>query len=92
MINTGDLRKNNWVRCEYGICKVAFCIWNDVYVYGKDNRVNYAREVEGVGIGEIDIYKVGECLVSKVLGKWLFVHEMQNWYYWNMGKELKIEL
>ena len=45
MINAGNLRKGNWVRTEHGICRVAYVIWNDVYVYAKDNRTNYAREV-----------------------------------------------
>lgn len=92
MIKASDLRKGNWVKTEFGICKVAYVIWNDVYVYGKDNRTNYAREVEGIGIGEIDIAKVGETLVAEVLRKWLHVHEMQNYIYWNTGKELKMEL
>lgn len=92
MIKASDLRPGNWVRTEYGICKVAYVLWSDVYVYGKDNRTNYVREVEGIGIGEIDIEKIGETLVGEVLRTWLFVHEMQNWYYWNNRKELKIEL
>ena len=93
MINTSDLRKNNWVRTELGICRVAFWIWNDVYVYGKDNRINYVREVEGVGIGELNIIsQVGETLAAKVLEHWLYLHEMQNFVYWTTGKELKIEL
>lgn len=98
MINASDLRKGNWVRTEFGICRVAYVIWNDIYVYGKDNRVNYAREVEGLGIGEIDTDKIKETfknrkdLIKNVLKKWLFIHEMQNYYYWNNRKELKIEL
>ena len=92
MIKSGDLRKGNWVRTEYGICRVAYVIWNDVYVYAKDNRINYAREVEGIGIGEIDIQKVGETLVSECLRKWLCVHELQNWFYWNHKKELELNL
>jgi len=92
MIKTSDLRKGNWIRTEFGICQVAYVIWSDVYVYGKDGRVNYVREVDGLGIGEINIEQVGETLVAEVLRVWLCVHELQNWYYWKTGKELKIEL
>lgn len=94
MINTYDLRKNNWVRTEFGIVRVAYTIWNDVYVFGKDNRTLYARVAEGIGIGEFDVInQVGETLVSECLRTWLNVHELQNWYYWKTGgKELKIEL
>lgn len=98
MINTKDLRRGNWVRTEYGICKVAYVIWNDVYVYAKDNRTNYAREVEGIGIGEIlgvskiDSLQLENIDLSQVLKHWLFIHELQNFYYWNNGKELIINL
>lgn len=93
MINTGNLRKGNWVRTEFGICKVAFVIWGDVYVYAKDNRTNYAREVEGIGIGEFDVIgQVGESLVAECLKTWLFIHELQNWYYWKTGKYISIYL
>jgi len=92
MINTDDLRKGNWVRCEIGIAKVAYVIWNDVYVYRKDNRVNYVREVEGIGIGEIHVKNIDRVQLTEVLKHWLFVHEMQNYIYWATGKELKIEL
>jgi len=93
MINTNDLRKNNWVMTEFGACKVAYTIWGDVYVYGKDNRVNYVRDVEGIGIGEFDIIsQVGETLVSECLRNWIYLHELQNFVYWKTGKELKIEL
>jgi hypothetical protein len=92
-INTSNLRKNNWVCTEYGIVRVAYVIWSDVYVYLHDGRTNYASDVEGIGIGELDIIsKVGETLVSEVLRTWLYVHEMQNYFYWKTGKELKIEL
>lgn len=82
MIKQGDLRRNNLVRTEFGICRVAHTTWSDVYVYGKDGRVNYAREVEGIGIGELNIInQVGESFVAKVLEHWLHVHEMQNYIY-----------
>ena len=94
MINAGDLRKGNYVRTEYGICRVAYVIWNDVYVYAKDNRTNYAREVEGIGIGEIEVNKleVPAYFIRDVLNKWLHIHELQNCFYWKFRKELKIEL
>lgn len=93
MIKASDLRKGNLVRTEHGVRKVAYVIWNDVYVYGEDGRTLYVREVEGIGIGEFDIInQVGETLVAEVLRTWLFVHEMQNYFYWSNGKELKIEL
>ena len=90
MIKQGDLRKNNLVRTEFGICRVAYAIWNDVYVYGKDNRVNYVREVEGLGIGEVDFSDIDKDLIREVLHVWLFIHELQNWYYWKTGKELEL--
>lgn len=58
MINTSDLRKNNWVKTEYGIVRVAYTIWNDVYVFGKDNRTLYAREVEGIPISKDMVSKL----------------------------------
>ena len=92
MIKSGDLRKGNWVRTEYGICRVAYVIWNDVYVYAKDNRTNYAREVEGIGIGEIESIQGCQTFIKEVLKHWLFIHEMQNYYYWNHKKELELNL
>lgn len=92
MIPTSDLRKGNLIKTEYGIVTVHAIVFNDVQVKGKDGRILWAKEVEGIGIGEIDINKIGKTLVLKVIKKWLFVHEMQNWYYWNYRKELKINL
>lgn len=92
MIKTSDLRKGNLIRTEHGIMPVHHICFDDIYVQAKDGRVLYAMEVEGIGIGEIDIVKVGETLVAEVLRKWLFVHEMQNYIYWKTGKELKITL
>lgn len=91
-IKTGDLRKDNWIKTEFGVVQVAYVIWNDVYVKGKDGRVLYAREVEGIGIGEIYSIKGCQSFIKDVLKNWLFIHEMQNFYYWNNGKELKLEL
>ena len=91
-INTGDLRKGNWVRTEFGVCRVAYVIWGDVYVYGKDGRTNYARIVEAIRIGEINISMIGKTLIAEVLRKWLFVHELQNYYYWKYHKELELNL
>lgn len=92
MIPISDLRKGNLIKTEYGILPVHALIFNEVQVKGKDGRILWAKEIEGIGIGEIDIYKVGESLVSLVLRKWVFVHEMQNWYYWHSGKELELNL
>ncbi len=92
MIPISDLRKGNLIKTEYGILPVHAIVFNSVQVKGKDGRVLWAKEIEGVGIGEIDIYRVGETLVAEVLRNWLFVHEMQNWYYWNNGKELDVDL
>lgn len=92
MINTSDLRKGNWVRTELGIRKVNYVIWSDVYVYGEDGRTLYVREVEGVGIGEIENIKGCQSFIKEVLKHWLFVHELQNWFYWHNKQELKITL
>ena len=92
MIPTSDLRKGNLIKTEYGILPVHHIVFDDIYVKGKDGRVLYVREVEGVGIGEINIANVGESMVAKILRRWLFVHEMQNWYYWNYRKEITIIL
>lgn len=92
MIPVSDLRKGNLVCTEFGILPVHHICFADIYVLGKDGRTLYAREVEGVGIGEIDIIEVGKPLIAEVLKNWLYVHELQNWFYWNNRKELKIKL
>lgn len=98
MIPVSDLRKGNFIRTEYGILPIHVIIFNDVQVKGKDGRILWAKEIEGIGIGEIDTDKIKETfknrkdLIKNVLKKWLFVHEMQNWYYWHNRKELKLIL
>jgi hypothetical protein len=57
-IPISDLRKGNLISTEHGIVPVHHIVFSDVYALGKDNRVNYAMEVEGIGIGEIDIQKL----------------------------------
>ena len=52
MIPTSDLRKGNLVKTEYGILPVHHIVFDDVYVLGKDGRVLYARNVEGVELSE----------------------------------------
>lgn len=90
MIKQGDLRKNNLIRTEFGICRVAYVLWNDIYVYGSDGRVLYAAEPEGIGIGEINTKSIDRSQLTEILKHWLFVHEMQNYIYWTTGKELEL--
>lgn len=92
MIPVSYLRPGNFIRTEYGILRVHTTAFKDVMVEGKDGRKLWAKQVEGIGIGEIDIYKIGETLVAECLRKWLFVHELQNWYYWINRKELELNL
>lgn len=49
-IPVSDLRKGNLVRTEHGILPVHHLVFGDVYVLGKDQRVLYARNVEGFDI------------------------------------------
>lgn len=92
MIPISDLRKGNLIKTEHGILPVHSICFNDVYVQGHDGRTLYARQVEGLGIGEISLSEIDENLIREVLKIWLCTHELQNWYYWKTGKELKIEL
>lgn len=52
MIPTSDLRKGNLVKTEYGILPVHTTAFNDVQVKGKDGRILWAKEVEGVELSE----------------------------------------
>jgi len=50
----------------------------------------WANEVEGVEY--LNGVHSDILLINDVFRYWRFVHEMQNWYYWNNRKELKINL
>lgn len=90
MIPISDLRKWNLIKTEYGILPVHAIVFNSVQVKGKDGRVLWAKEIEGVGIGEIHIKNIKGFMLTEVLRNWLFVHEMQNWYYWHNKQELEL--
>lgn len=90
MIPTKNLRKGNLIRTEHGELPVHHIVFNDIYVKGKDGRVLYAAEIEGVGIGEIHVINVEKNQLTELLKHWLFVHEMQNYIYWTTGKELEL--
>ena len=94
MIQTSDLRKGNLVNTEYGILPVHAIVFNDVQVKGKDGRILWAKEVEGVEISFDNLYE----MVKNVLGidkafVWSnikYLHQIQNYFYWNTFKELTI--
>lgn len=52
MIPTSDLRKGNLIKTEYGILPVHAISFNDVQVKGKDGRILWAKEIEGVELNE----------------------------------------
>lgn len=93
-IPVSNLRKGNLIRTEYGILRIYEIVFSDIQVKGKDGRILWAKDIEGIGIGEFNIIaQVGEILVAKVIKNWLYVHELQNWYYWNSGgKEINMEI
>lgn len=51
-IAANDLRKGNLINTEYGILTVHAIVFNDVQVKGKDGRILWANQVEGVEITE----------------------------------------
>jgi len=52
MIPTSDLRKGNLIKTEYGVLPVHAIIFQEVQVKGKDGRILWAKEVEGVELSE----------------------------------------
>ena len=52
MIPVIDLRKGNLIRTEYGVLPVHAIIFNEVQVKGKDGRILWAKEIEGVELSE----------------------------------------
>lgn len=96
MIPISDLRKGNLIKTEYGILPVYAIIFQEVQVKGKDGRILWVKEAEGVDICKIDYKKVNRDVLTimktAILGDWIFIHEMQNYYYWHNRKELEISL
>lgn len=90
MIPVSDLRKGNLVKTEFGILPVHHIVFSDIYVQGKDGRVLYAREVEGVEF--LNGIHSNILFLNDIFRYWRFVHEFQNYYYWSNRKELKIDL
>lgn len=102
-IPVSDLRKGNLVQTEHGIVPVHHICFNDIYVKAKDGRVLYARDVNGLEAQNITSFgKAIEQIkeLEKIFNQVSipdsginFVHEVQNWYYWNSGKkELEITI
>jgi len=82
MIPISDLRKGNLIKTEYGILPVHAIIFQEVQVKGKDGRILWAKETEGV-------YLESEEMVWGRIIK--YVHEKQNIYYWLNGLEMEIK-
>lgn len=55
MIPISDLRKGNLIKTEYGILPVHALIFNEVQVKGKDGRILWAKEIEGVELSEFAV-------------------------------------
>lgn len=107
MIPTSDLRKGNLVKTEYGILPVHAIVWNSIMVKGNDERVLWAKEVEGIDFKDNIQSLSGSQLLSKIK-KWVanekhyseipgwrdckYLHEAQNLFYWMFNEELKIQL
>lgn len=90
MIPISDLRKGNLIKTEYGILPVHAIIFNEVQVKGKDGRILWAKEIEGVGINS-DLFDRSNLLNFArkienigIVCNWqiAFVHEAQNLHYW----------
>ena len=90
MIPTKNLRKGNLIRSEHCVLPAYRVVFDDIYVKGRDGRVLYASETEGVGIGEVNTKSIDRTQLIEILKHWLFVHEMQNYVYWTTGKELEL--
>lgn len=103
-IKISDLRKGNLVKTEHGILPVHIISFNDIQVKAKDGRVLWAKQFEGIPANKIElknkaIEQLRDLLqkefksVSECDNQIDFVHEVQNWYYWNSGKkELEITI
>ena len=59
MIPISDLRKGNLIKTEYGVLPVHAIVFNSVQVKGKDERILWAKEVEGVKLNEIELLNFG---------------------------------
>ena len=59
MIPISDLRKGNMIKTEYGILPVHAIIFSEVQVKGKDGRILWAKETEGVGVDEQLLLRFG---------------------------------
>lgn len=107
MIPTSDLRKGNLVKTEYGILPVHAIVWNSIMVKGNDERVLWAKEVEGVDFKNNIKLLSGEQLLPKIKN-WIddevhyqgipgwrdleYIHEAQNLFYWLFKEELIVKV
>lgn len=103
-IPTSDLRKGNIISTEYGILPIHNICFNDIQVKTSDGRILWVNRLEGIDLLEFEFQESTVNQISSLINKEfkritdvdrsiVFVHELQNWYYWNSGKqELKIEL
>ena len=90
MIPVSDLRKGNLIITEYGILPVHAIAFNEVQVVGTDGRILWAKQTEGVEIDSNNLKNISEKDKEDYLVVYSFVHELQNWFYWNYRFELNI--
>ena len=101
-IPVSDLRKGNLIQTEYGILPVHAISFNDIQVKAKDGRILWAKQFKGIDILNFTMPDSNIEQIRKLYNEMFksihtpayslnFVHELQNWYYWNSGKkELEI--
>lgn len=96
MIPISDLRPGNLIKTEYGILSVHSIVFDSVQVKGKDGRILWAKEIEGLLVSFIEISRLLRGYVDAdkafVWNNIKFIHQLQNHYYWNTFKELELGL
>lgn len=94
-----DLRKGNLIKTEHGILAVHHICFGDIYVCGKDGRILYARNTEGILINDesvdfreqlLELYAIAKPIWEK-LNHMIFIHQVQNIYYWLTNKDFKYD-
>ena len=90
MIPTSDLRPGNLIQTEYGILPVHAIAFNDIQVMGSDGRILWAKKIEGVEITESHLKNISDNDLTYFLVIYQFLHELQNYFYWNYRIELDL--